>query len=246
MNLIKGGVASKLLWAVLLIALVGARPSFATIQVTNLTDGSSISLSNLVGTTLYVQVGDKLFGNFSFSPLSTGATQLVPGDLAVFGLTNQLGFGFSIQLAGFAAQGLDSNDIRLCFTAQVTNPFNLISGVDLSINGLATGYGNANVSENVYSQGLGAGSVANLFANINASSSTLESFATLSQPQSMVWIEKDIAVSGNPGGIFDTNPLNDFAQISIIDQTFAEIPEPGSMALLAVGVAALLIVRRRK
>lgn len=246
MNLIKGGAASNLLRAVLLMALVGARPSFALIPVTNLTNGGSINFSDVITNPLYVQVGDKLFGNFSFSFATTGANQFVPSNLVLSGLSNQIGYGFSLQLTGFAAQVLSSSDIRLYFTAQVTNPFNLISGVDLSINGLATGFGNANVSENVYSQGLGAGSVANLFADLNAGGGSVENFATLSTPQTMVWIEKDIAVNANPGGNVDTNPLGDFAQLSIINQTFAQIPEPSTLFLLAAGVAGLLVLRRRK
>jgi hypothetical protein len=244
MSLIKGGAASKLLRAVSLMALLAARPSFALVPVTNLTNGSSIDFSDLVGpNALSVQIGDKLFSNFALNP-----TNVAVGELSLSALSNQVGFGFSIQLTGFDAVGFGSKDIRLFFTAKVTNPFNLISGIDLSITGGVSGWGDANVAESVYTNGFGAGKIASLFADINPASTSPygEGYISFPSPQPMVWIEKDISVSGNAGQNPGDNPLGDTATISIIDQTFAQIPEPSTLFLLAAGVAGLLVLRRRK
>jgi hypothetical protein len=244
------GCLSKSSRIVLFVALVGSLSASVQAQVTNLTNGGSINFSNLVGPNgLSVMIGDKLFGNFSFQYLSTDTNvgdDLVPADLVLSPLSNQIGIGFSIQLVGFSAQGMDSKDIKLCFTAQVTNPFNLISGVDLSINGGATGLGDANVSESIYTHGIGAGNIANLFANIYAGGATPEDYVAFSQPQPMIWIEKDLSVAGNSCAVDAGNSLSNYAIISIINQTFAQVPEPSSLFLLVAGVAGLLIVRRRK
>ncbi len=243
------GCLSRSARIVLFVSLVGARSSSVQAQVTNLTSGGSINLSNLVTSALYVQVGDKLFGNFSFQYLSTdtnASDALVPADLVLSALSNQAGFGISMQLVGFEAQGMDTDDIKLTFSAQVTNSFDLISGVDLSINGGATGMGDANVSENIYTHGIGDGNIANLFANITTDSATPEDSVTFSTPQAMIWIEKDLSVSVDPDGIACGNPASNYAIISIVDQTFAQIPEPSTLALLGAGMAGLLVVRRRK
>jgi hypothetical protein len=245
MSLIKRGAASKLLRAVLLMALLGARPSSATVQVTNLTNGGSISLSNLVTSALYVQVGDKLFGNFGFQYIdTTGNTNdyLTPSDLVLSALTSDVGFGISIQ-APLVAQGPVIKDLSLQFSVQVVNSPDMISGVQLQVVGGASGLGVATVSETV-STGLGAGAIANLF--VNADSATPEDDVTLSTPQCMIWIMKDVIVSGDPDGYPETNPSQDIATISIIEQTFAQVPEPSTMALWGVGMAGLLVVRRRK
>lgn len=241
------GCLSKCAQIAIFVALVGALCSSAPAQVTNLSNGGSISFANLTNSTASVLIGDKLFGNFTFSYISSdtnASDNLVPADLVLSALSNQVGFGISIQLAGFSAEAMDFKDIALTFSAQVTNSPNLISGVDLSINGGATGMGEANVSENIYTEGIGVGNIAHLFANIDANSATLEDAVTFSTPQAMIWVEKDLSVDADPGGT-DCSDSN-YAVISLVDQTFAQVPEPSTVALLGAGLAGLLVLRRRK
>jgi hypothetical protein len=246
---------SKSAGIALFVALVGALSLSVQAQVTNLSGGASVNFSNLVAnsqwTGLSVMIGDKLFGNFGFQYLDTDGNagdDLVPADLVLSALSNQVGFGVTIQLP-LVAQGPVIKDLVLQFTAQVTNSFNLISDVHLDFTGFASGLGQANVSESIFTNGFGTGQLASLGLNLNSSGYFPNSGQTntvLIPPQSKIWIEKDIFVSGNPDDVNDGNPPNDLASISIINQTFSQIPEPSTMALLGTGMAGLLVVRRRK
>ncbi|MGD1017837.1 MAG: PEP-CTERM sorting domain-containing protein [Verrucomicrobiia bacterium] len=251
------GKASKLFGSLVLVVLLGAFSSSvqALVPVTNLTNGGSINFSNLVApSTLLVQVGDKLFGNFGFQYTdTTGNTNdyLVASDLVLSALSNTDGFGVSIQVP-LVAQGAVTKDLTLEFSAQVVNPTTMmISDVQLQVVGSASGLGVANVAETISTEGFGSGAIANLAVNFGASGATPPGgtdTVTLSAPQSMIWITKDVIVSGDPDGYPETNPSQDVGTISVIDQTFSQVqvPEPSTMALLGAGLAGLLIVRRRK
>lgn len=255
MSSIKGPV-SKSIGIILFVALVGTLSSTVQAQVTNLSGGASVNFSNLVSnsqwTGLSVMIGDKLFGNFGFQYLDTDGNvgdDLIPADLVLSALSNQVGFGVSIQLP-LVAQGPVIKDLVLQFTTQVTNSDNLISDVHLDFTGFASGLGQANVSESIFTNGFGTGLIASLGLNLSAAGYTPNAGQTntvLIPPQSEIWIEKDVFVSGNPDDVNDGNPPTDLASISIINQTFSQIPEPGTMALVSMGMAAgLLLMRRRK
>jgi hypothetical protein len=249
------GCLSKFVGIFLFVTLVGVLSSSVQAQVTNLSSGGSVNFSNLVGATgwtgLSVMIGDKLFGNFGFQFVDqdmNAGDQLVPADLVLSALSNQVGFGVSIQLP-LASQGPVLKDLKLQFTAQVTNSNDLISDLHLDFTGSATGYGVAQVSESVFTNGFGTGLLTSLAlsqtsAGYNPSSG--QTNVTFVPFQSKIWIQKDIFVDGNLSDTPDGNQPFDLASITIIDQTFSQIPEPGTMALLGAGMAGLLIVRRRK
>ncbi len=248
------GCLSKSARMVLFVALVGALSSSVHAQVTNLSNGGSINFAYLTtNSAVSVLVGDKLFGNFGFQYTdTTGNTNdyLAASDLVLSAFSNEIGFGVSIQ-APLVADGPVIKDLSLQFSVQVANSADMISGVQLQVVGSASGLGTASVSEAVSTEGFGAGGIANLAVSYFGPNSTSfpsggEDTVTLSAPQRMIWITKDVIVSGDPDGYSETNPSQDFATISIIDQTFAQIPEPSTLALLGAGVAGLLVVRRRK
>ncbi|HVM59535.1 MAG TPA: PEP-CTERM sorting domain-containing protein [Verrucomicrobiae bacterium] len=243
MRPIKGTVA-KFFGVVLLAVVLGASRSSAIVTVTNLTNGGSISMSNLVTNAMSVQVGDKLFGNFS---LLLGDSGLVASDVTLYGLTNQIGYGFQLQLDDFTVTGTASKDISLDFSVQVTDPSQRIVGDNLTINAGVSGYGLAAVTENVYSaEGIGSGLITTLFAERTASVVDLQDFVTFCQPMQLIWIEKDIQVNANPNKSFSSNPSGDVATLSIIDQVFTQVPEPSTLFLLASGIVGLVVIRRRR
>jgi len=240
---------------VVFVALVGAFSPTVQAQVTNLSGGGSVNFSNLVAnsqwTGLSVMIGDKLFGNFGFQFVDqdmNSGDQIVPADLVLSALSNQVGFGVSIQLP-LVSQGPVLKDMKLFFTAQVTNSNNLISDLHLDYTGSASGYGVSQVAESVFTNGFGTGLLTSLALTETAAGynpSSGQTNVTFVPPQSKLWIEKDVFVDGNLSDTPDGNSPFDIASITIIDQTFSQIPEPSTMALLGAGMAGLLIVRRRK
>jgi hypothetical protein len=65
------------------------------VQVTNLNPGQSIDLAQLLNSNpSSVQIGDKVFGEFSVVPSDTNA--LAGDDLQLTALSNQIGFGISL------------------------------------------------------------------------------------------------------------------------------------------------------
>jgi hypothetical protein len=105
--------------------------------------------------------------------------------------------------------------------------------------------GVANVSETIWTNGFAVGTIANLSVTKNGSGvipASGEDVAILPIAQSKIWIEKDVIVSGNP----DALPGTGFASITIINQTFSQVPEPSTIALALGGLVTLFFVRRRK
>lgn len=211
--------------------------------VTNLTNGGSINFSSLVGPcALSVQIGDKLFSDFSFQYTDTDENQdndLGPSALVLSSLANQVGFGPSVQLPLIATGGT-TKDIVLRYSATVLDPNNLISDVHLDFTSSVSGAGVADVSENIFTNGFGAGLIAYLNVHNPGHPAVYEDVAFLSVPQHKIWVQKDILVAA----IGTSRP--DWSLISIVDQTLSQIPEPSTMVLSVIGLAACLFVKRRK
>ena len=212
--------------------------------VTNLTNGGSISFSSLVGSNaISVQVGDKLFSDFSFGytqiPISIGPA-LTPSSVSLAPLINGDGFGFSLQLPLIATDN-EIKDIKLDFSVTVLDPNQLISDVHLAFTSSVSGHGIASITESVFTNGFGAGQIASLdVKNPGNPNPITEDTAFLSVPQQKIWIEKDIIVDAN--GTCN----NSWSLVSIVDQTFSQIPEPSTIALSLFGLVACFFAKRRK
>jgi hypothetical protein len=236
---------------ILALVLCGIVASNSQAQITNLSNGGSINYSALNGTNLSVQIGDKLFSNFGFSYVDTDGNSgddLLASALVLSSLSNQIGFGVSLQLP-LVATGTVIKDITIKFSATVLDPNQKISDMHLNFTGSASGNGISEVSESVFTNGFGSGNIANLSLTENSAGfvpPSGEVSAVFSNAQSMIWIQKDIFVSGNPNALPDGNPPSDFASITIVNQTFSQVPEPSTIVLSLAGIVAFLSVRRRK
>jgi len=239
--------------AVALVAfMIGSSVSSQAQVTTNLSNGGSINFTALVGPSGdSVQIGDKLFGNFAFQYVDTDGNMgddLSASALVLSSLSNGVGFGVSIQLP-LVATGVTIKDVTLQFTATVLDPNQQISDVHLSFTGSASGLGIAEVSESIFTNGFGNGTLASLSLTRTASGFTPasgDSVALLPVTESKIWIEKDVIVSGNPNAVNDGNPPTDFASITIINQSFSQIPEPSTILLALAGLSTFAFLKRRK
>jgi hypothetical protein len=62
-----------------------------------------------------------------------------------------------------------------------------------------------------------------------------------SRPANAIRVKKEVTLTANP----DTNGF-DFSSVGIIQQTISLVPEPGSLAVLALGGLGLMAARRRR
>jgi len=221
--------------AVLLLFLV---PTISRAVTTNLNAGDSINLATLIDNSLSVQIGDKVFGDFSFSYNDFGApdTDLASSNINVKALDNDIGFGLEFQ-EPLIAINTKTKDVKFQYTAMVaTNYSNLISDIHLSITGSSGGAGTGTVGEDVFNDNFGGTLVGHVD---NALGGTLSSATNVAPPVVKLWVQKDVNVSGNSGG-----PTS-FATITIIDQTFSQIPEPSTLFLVGVGLLGAVTLKRR-
>jgi len=212
-------------------------------------DFQPITLSTLIdnfGTPAgSVQVGDKVFSNFGWVgntgtfPLPTAITvsMIPPSGTDAFG---NFGIRFGVNANDTAPAG--GTDFTLSYIvtsvgAQITD-VHLFS--NLAITGTPTsGTPFGNITEQVTAPGVGV--VAQITNGVTTSSSMLQSMATFSPagPYTTLNISKDISLNSSPGAIVG---------FSTIDQSFSQVPEPGSVVLLGLGALGLLggyTVRRR-
>jgi hypothetical protein len=54
-----------------------------------------------------------------------------------------------------------------------------------------------------------------------------------------LWVEKDVTVTGGANA-------NGFAGISIINQTFSQVPEPSTVLLVGLGLLGMVAVNRKR
>lgn len=179
-------------------------------------------------------IGNLLFSDFSYT--ASGTNPISASQITVDTVTDD-GIGLSFHAPWTAAAGM-TTDGTIDFQVSVLNGGNLLEDFGLAQTSGVSGDGSASVAEN----GCGpapcdatGGSIYVLtFQDSGARSAQGE---TTFSPVSSVDVEKDISVNGNTG----------FATISVVQDTFSQVPEPLSMGLMGGGLAivGLFGVRRR-
>jgi hypothetical protein len=204
--------------------------------VTNLNPGQSVDLGNYLDPTgNAILIGDKLFDDFMYVAGGTTTNLLPAGAITLSALSNSVGFGLSFG-APFHTTDNILKDFIIKYSVTVTNSPLLISDIHMTYNGTVVNGGYNSVTETAYDA---AGFGVNVLGQVNVFNPPPELQASMvfAQAQEKIFIEKDIQLGGSN--------LGDSSSISIINQTFSQIPEPSSIMLVFTGLAGLLIWGRR-
>lgn len=208
-------------------------------------NGQSIGLSDVLNSNdRQFQVGDKLFTILTWSsPDFTPNTVSLTGFIASNPLT---GIGFDIT-GGFgdATPGNTAfADFVIRYTVEIAQPF-LDQGFrivdsELTFNGNATGTGSfARVDESVLDFNLPAGQnligQKQVFSIAGPPASQDLQDRLVFTPRTKLEIIKDVQFFATAGGT---------SSASFVRQSFSQIPTPGAMGIMAVGLLA--IARRRR
>jgi len=194
-------------------------------------------------------IGDKLFKQFYVvTTKSVGAFAPTSAEIAITAIQVNGDYGMQFN-SGWSAQAGQLADSTIEFHASILPAF-VDLGYYFKDNALyITAYGNntasgqVSVSENLYAQhpGLGGPSFADKFVyyvdDDNKKLLDLEEF----DPITEMWIVKDVIANGGVGDY-------GVAHLSEFYQTFSQVPEPGTLALLgfgAIGLAAYAWRKRR-
>ncbi|HVM59818.1 MAG TPA: PEP-CTERM sorting domain-containing protein [Verrucomicrobiae bacterium] len=210
-------------------------PAVARAVTVNLNAGDSVNLATVTNSGMAVQIGDKVFADFSWDNLN--APDVTASDINLRAVINPNDIGFSLEFTlPLTAGDMEIKDVAFEFTAAVTNSNNLISDLHLSIGGATSGDAVASVAEHAFTGGFGGLSLGEVDASIPGAT---ESVTNLSSASAKIWIEKDIIVAG----AFEFS--DDFASITNIDQTFSQIPEPSTALLVGLGLLGIFAVNRK-
>lgn len=192
-------------------------------------------LSDLIANNGVIVVGDKKFDGFSY--LKTGDMPDA-GTVNVVGYTDGFGnFGLKFQGSFVDFVGGAGSDALVEFRVTVTNPNNKIVGADLTANPQVIG-GNGVISITETFLPDNASAVLNVFDIVPGGFQPTDSVNFPGQYTSLR-VQKDILAfsAGNPGGV---------PTLSFFTQTFRQIPEPSTWALLGFGSMALVALRARR
>lgn len=153
------------------------------------------------------------------------------GQLNFIGLTVAGMFGFGIN-GVILSLGGGTDDVSLQYHVDVIPPpAHAISDAHLLMAGFASGPGAVIAVDETISDAFGVDGV------LHADLTTPGDSTNLLRDATHLDIAKDILTFSTPGT---------FAEISIVDQYFSQIPEPTLMAVVGLGLTGLGLIRRRR
>ncbi len=240
-------------FAVIAVAMALGTNSTSAALMDNIYDleaAGPIGLASVIDQDLTLQVGDKLFYHdewFSNAQALGGVLLPTPGAITVKASTSFEGYhGLMFSIVGFQANNGQAANFHLEFDVWVhpDYPQNFISDVHMDlIGGGAAGTGNASITEAVsdeFDNNVLVDELLNEKASLfvvanNFGFDRRQDWGYVLPLQKHISIFKDIGVTGGTDGS---------AHISAFTQHFSQIPEPASLALLALG--GITMIRRRR
>lgn len=203
------------------------------------------SLSAFLGAGYSCQVGDKIFSNFSYVSSAFGGALAVPAAGVTVDTLGPVGSGASVFSndiglqfnAGWNALAGQTTDSDIGFTVTVLGGAITIEDFGLAqVSGVLPN-GSASVVENGCGPAPCTPSELAVMTFDSGGSNTQRVADTMFAPLGSVTVSKDISVTGGTDGA---------AHLSLVSDTFSQVPEPVSMSLMGGGLALLGLVRLRR
>jgi len=231
---VKKGIITRWLSAIvasLLMAVLVVAPASA--EITVFAD-QSVALDELIASGEPLVIGDKEFEDFSFL-----SQDFLTSDVLVTPILDSYGYG--LRFTGeWSATGEETLGFVIQFSVAVSQESEqLISDVHLRYNGSFLGSGYSEVVEQALA--FGTDEVLGQI-QVNNPPPLFDGGFDI-DPIAKITIIKDVQIIGDDAG--HRRLSENRAAISYIDQTFSQIPEPGTVLLVAAGIFGLCLTGRR-
>jgi hypothetical protein len=215
-------------WSALSLGLVAC---LLSVTVNAATIGPAVNLNDLITNNGSVVAGDKTFDNFTY--INNSGQMPLASEVNVTPILESGNYGIRITGAFADAQGGGLSDAVLTYRV-TASPGRQIVDVHMAADVAIFGdNGFVGVTETFFPED--PLTIIDVF-EVKPGFVQLTDGADLTAPVQSMHVQKDIiAFAGNGSA----------ATLSIIDQTFSQIPEPGCGLLLLSGLVGMTLVRRR-